>query len=210
MKFRHLTTRLICGLTVLLSLVPALAETGITVAGVHFPATAKIDNSGPPTENTTPLTLNGAGLRGVLFIKAYAMGLYLPQRATTTADILAQRGSKRIRIVVLRNLSAEQFADALVKGIHKNHGEAELAALNPRLESFRATLLTQGEAVKGTAILLDWLPGSTGGITRLTVNGKHVGNPVPGEDFYQALLRIWLGERPAAGGLKRDLLGTTD
>ncbi|PKO84878.1 MAG: hypothetical protein CVU17_01480 [Betaproteobacteria bacterium HGW-Betaproteobacteria-11] len=208
MKFHHPTAWLACGLALLAAPAWTLAETGITVAGVHFQMTTKIDS--PSTENTATLTLNGAGLRGVLFIKAYAMGLYLPRRTTTTADILALLGPKRIHIVALRDLSAEQFADALVKGIHKNHGEAELAILNPRLEGFRATLLAQGEAVKGTVILLDWLPDGTDGITRLTVNGKHVGNPVPGEDFYQALLRIWLGERPAEGGLKRDLLGAAD
>lgn len=208
MQFRRLITRLICGLTVLLSLVPAQAETGIRVAGIHFPLAAKVGRGGTATESS--LILNGAGLRSKLFLKVYAIGLYLPQRAATTADILALHGPKRIHIVALRDLSAEQFADALVKGIHKNHGEAELATLNPRLEGFRATLLAQGEAVKGTVILLDWLPDGTDGITRLTVNGKQVGNPVPGEDFYQALLRIWLGERPAEGGLKRDLLGAAD
>lgn len=208
MKFPHTTAWLACGLALLVAPVRATAETGITVAGIHFPATTKIDRGGPAAEST--LTLNGAGLRGVLFIKAYAMGLYLPQRATTATDILALRGPRRIHIVALRDLSAEQFADALVKGIHKNHSEAELAALNPRLEGFRATLLAQGEAVKGTVILLDWLPEDESGITRLSINGKAIGKPVPGEDFYQALLRIWLGERPADGGLKRDLLGTAE
>lgn len=180
------------------------AATGVTVAGVRFPPTVRIDG---PAANSGSLILNGAGLRGVLFIKAYAMGLYLPRRTTAPTDILALPGPKRIHIVALRDLSAEQFADALVKGIHKNHGEAELAALNPRLEHFRATLLAQGKAVKGTVIQLDWLPATTGGVTRLTVDGKPVGEPVAGEDFYQALLRIWIGERPAAGDLKRELLG---
>jgi hypothetical protein len=56
---------------------------------------------------------------------------------------------------------------------------------------------------------LDWRPGvaSGEGATRLTVNGKQIGADVPGEDFYCALLRIWLGEKPTDGALKAALLG---
>jgi len=31
--------------------------------------------------------------------------------------------------------------------------------------------------------------------------------PVTGEDFYRALLRIWLGENPVQADLKKALLG---
>jgi hypothetical protein len=41
----------------------------------------------------------------------------------------------------------------------------------------------------------------------LTVGGKPAGQPIPGEDFYTALLRVWLGEDPAQGNLKEALLG---
>jgi hypothetical protein len=59
------------------------------------------------------------------------------------------------------------------------------------------------EAKKGMAILLDWQPG-TG--TVISVDGKTRGKPIPGEDFYRALLRIWLGERPVQDDLKKALL----
>ena len=49
-------------------------------------------------------------------------------------------------------------------------------------------------------IALDW----TGAATR--VLGKPVGE-IPGEDFYRALLRIWLGEHPVQDDIKQDLLG---
>ena len=32
--------------------------------------------------------------------------------------------------------------------------------------------------------------------------------PIAGEDFYRALLRIWLGEHPVQDNLKKALLGT--
>jgi hypothetical protein len=39
------------------------------------------------------------------------------------------------------------------------------------------------------------------------LNGEPRGKIIAGEDFYRALLRIWLGEDPAQERLKRALLG---
>ncbi|TAK85863.1 MAG: hypothetical protein EPO20_08665 [Betaproteobacteria bacterium] len=47
----------------------------------------------------------------------------------------------------------------------------------------------------------------TGAETRLLVGGKPVGKPIAGEDFYRALLRIWLGEKPVQDDLKKALAG---
>jgi hypothetical protein len=60
------------------------------------------------------------------------------------------------------------------------------------------------EAKKGMAITLDWLPAAG---TQMTVNGKPAGAAIAGEDFYQALLRIWLGPKPVQDDLKKALLG---
>ena len=43
--------------------------------------------------------------------------------------------------------------------------------------------------------------------TRMTVEGKPAGAPIPGDDFYRALLRIWLGENPVQADLTKALLG---
>jgi len=39
------------------------------------------------------------------------------------------------------------------------------------------------------------------------VGGKPAGSPIPGEDFYRALLRIWLGDNPVQEDLKKALRG---
>lgn len=169
------------------------------VAGVKFDDRMKV--------GAGETVINGAGLRGVLFIKAYAMALYLPQKAATAADVLAQKGAKRIRIVTLRELSGEQFADNLVGGIRKNHTEQEVAPLNARIDTFKATMLALGSAKKGAVIHLDWLPEVNGGIMRLTVDGEKKGEDLAGEDFYRAILKIWLGEQPVTADLKDALLG---
>jgi hypothetical protein len=59
------------------------------------------------------------------------------------------------------------------------------------------------EAKTGMVIALDW----TGRETVLVADGKPAGAPIPGEDFYRALLRIWLGDSPVQDDLKKALLG---
>ena len=165
------------------------------VAGVKFE-----DNEQVAGQATV---LNGAGLRTRLMIKVYAMGLYLPKKATDAASAMSGNGAKRVHIVTLRDLSAEQFADALIKGFTANHDAGEMAKLQARLDEFKTTLLSIGEAKKGTAIAIDFVPGSG---ARLTVGGTQKGKDIPGEDFYAGLLKIWLGNKPVDDDLKTALL----
>jgi len=173
-----------------------LVHAATEVAGVKFDNSMKVGSAEP--------LLNGAGLRSKLFLKIYAVGLYLSERRATAAETLAVKGPKRLQIVTLRDLSAEQFADALVEGVHKNVAAAEAEALKARVEQFRSAILAVKEAPKGSVIQIDWLPESG---TRLSIGGQKRGEDIPGEDFYQALLRIWLGDKPAQDDLKDALLG---
>lgn len=179
--------------TALFAAVPAHAA---DVAGVRFDDRTTVAG--------TDLTLNGAGLRTRFMLKVYAMGLYLPRRADTPDAIATVAGPKRIQIVTLRELTAEQFADALVDGLRKNHSEAEFSKLQARSDELRSALLALKAAPAGTQIRLEWLPGSG---TRLSVGNDTRGKDIPGEDFYRALLRIWLGDKPVDADLKNALLG---
>jgi hypothetical protein len=191
MKFRRL---LLVPLAWLALSIPAAQAAD--VEGVRFDDKTRL--------GAAELALNGAGLRSRLFFKVYAIGLYLPEKKTVAADLLAQKGAKRLHIVTLRELTAEQFADALVEGVKKNTAESETTALAARLEQFRAIILSLKTAAKGATVQIDWLP-DTG--TRLTFNGERKGEDIPGEDFYRALLKIWLGEKPAQEDLRDALLG---
>lgn len=183
-------------LIALLFCIAGLAHAAVDIAGVKYEDKMKL--------GATELPFNGAGMRAKLFLKVYTIGLYLPEKKVAAADVLALGGPKRMHIVTLRELTAEQFADALVGGIRKNHTEAEVAALKDRIEEFRLAILSVKTAVKGTVIDIDWLPESG---TRLSVDGKPQGKDIAGEDFYRALLQIWLGPKPAQGDLKDALLG---
>ena len=174
---------------------------GADIAGVHFAESVTI--------GTAAAQLNGAGLRSLFGIKAYAIGIYLPQRIDRLEAILRQPGAKRIQIVNLFDLSADILAVTLAKGMRRNLSEAEFAELRERIDLLRAAVHATGKAASGSLIQLDWLPAGSGhgGVTRLSVNALPRGEDIPGEDFYQALLKVWLGEKVNDARLRDALLG---
>ncbi len=150
------------------------------------------------------LQLNGVGVRTRAIFKVYVAGLYVPAKSNSAATLLAQKGPRRLSLTMLRNVDADSFTGPLNEGLQKNHSEAQLAALKPQIDAFNATFKAIGEAKKGDTIVIEYLPDSG---TRLVVNGQPRGNVIAGEDFYTALLRIWLGDKPADEDLKKGLLG---
>jgi len=171
---------------------PALAA---EVAGVQVGDRARVDSS--------ELVLNGAGLRTKYFLSIYVAGLYLTEKKASPADILALTGAKRITMHLMRGVSAKQLTDALELGIRSNTTPAEREALKDRLGELTDIMDAIQTAKKGDLIALDWIPG-TG--TRIVLNGESRGKVISGEDFYRALLRIWLGDEPAQESLKKALL----
>jgi hypothetical protein len=171
----------------------ALPLQAAEVAGVKFDDQVRLAD--------TPLALTGAGLRQRFIFDVYVMGLYVRD---VKADLVMQPGAKRIVIRMLRNVDADTFTEALVDGMRPNHDAATMQALAPRIAALSATMAQLKEAKKGMTITLDWLPG-TG--TQMGVDGRPTGAPIAGEDFYQALLRSWLGPQPVQDDLKKALLG---
>jgi len=152
----------------------------------------------------TELQLNGAGIRTRIVFKVYVGALYLPEKKSAGAEVLVLKGAKRVSMTMLRDLTAHQLTDALQDGIRANHSPTELAALKGRVEELVAVMNEIGSAKERTVIALDFLPDSG---TRITVDGAARGKPIPGEDFYAALLRIWLGDKPVDADLKKAMLG---
>ncbi len=183
---------------ILLALVALCAAQAlaIEVAGVKLEERIKLESG--------ELILNGAGVRTRLIFKVYVGALYLPEKKSAVADVLAMNGAKRVSMTLLRDLTAHQLTDALEEGIRANHSEAELAALEGRIDALAAVMEEIGSAKKKTVITLDFLPESG---TRISVDGVARGKPIPGEDFFRALLRIWLGEKPVDADLKKAMLG---
>ncbi len=150
------------------------------------------------------LRLNGTGLRAVAWFKGFVAGLYLGGRADTAAEVLAQPGPKRLQLRMLHDVPAAEFVKALQKGIARNARDGEHAALAARVQRFSELISATGTVRKGSVIDLDLDPAR--GLL-FTLNGTLRGAPVEGADFYAALLRAFIGERPYDERLKAGLLG---
>jgi len=151
------------------------------------------------------LQLNGMAVRTRFFFKVYVAGLYLPQKTQDAQAAIGMPGMKRMAIVMLRDVDADSFSKSLRAALHDSNSDAELAPLQPQIDALFGAIHRIGEAKKGATIVLDFAPG-TG--TSLTVNGVLELKPVAGDDFFVALLKVWLGEGPVAHNMKKALLGT--
>jgi hypothetical protein len=177
---------------ILLSFFVVFSAFGAEVAGIKLP------------DEEQKLVLNGAGLRKRAFFQVYVVGLYLPERKTAAADVIGAQGPKHVAIHMLREVDSMQFVDALKEGLKDNLSEAEMKAFEPQIAQLSAGMIPLKAAIPGMVFALDWVPG-TG--TLLRMNGRDLAPPIAGEDFYRALLKIWLGEKPVQADLKRALLG---
>lgn len=174
----------------------ALPTFAADVAGIKFDDTI--------TVNGATLKLNGAGLRTKVIFKVYALGLYLPEKKSTVAEILAAEGPRRVKIVVMRELTSDEFGKAFMAGLNDNTDQAERAKLVPQTKQFGEMFAMFPALKKGDVLTVDWIPG-TG--SQVMLNGKNVGGVLPDVAFYNAILRIWLGDKPVDSSLKPQLLG---
>jgi len=186
-----------CVTAALLSLGAMAPAWAAEVAGVKLEESAQVAGK--------PLVLSGYGVRIKAVFKVYALGLYLSEKKTTTADVLAAPGPKRFKLVLLRDLTSEEFGQALLTGINKNLDKEEKAKFVNQLVKLGELFeeITSG-VKKGDVVTGDWIPG-TG--TVFQINGKQVGTTFQDPAFYNAILRIWLGNSPADALLKPRLLG---
>jgi hypothetical protein len=179
-----------------LLLAAACSAQAVVIEGQHFDDRIRLADS--------DLVLNGVGLRAVAWLKGYAAGLYLKQRASTAEAVLAAPGPKRVRMKMMVEVEAKEFVKAFDKGMRRNLSEAERAALADRIERFEGTVAALVKLKKGDEVDLDWLP-SRGLV--LSVNGRPRGEPFAGEALYAAILKIFIGPRPVDEELKAGLLG---
>lgn len=178
-----------------LSLSTYAAQAAVTIDGITFQDTAQVAGQ--------TLQLNGAGKRVRVIVDVYAMGLYVPKVDSSASALIPGAGPRSARIVLMRDLTGADFAEAMTKGIEQNHSSADLAKLQARLDELGTAMKAFGQLRKGTVVQMNQVPG-TG--LQVIVNGETKIKGIPGDDFYAALMRIWLGDKPADKDLKKALL----
>jgi hypothetical protein len=175
------------------------AAMAVEVSGVKIDDSAKVAN--------IDLKLNGAGVRTKFFAKVYVAGFYATEKKTTTDDFLALAGPKRIHLVMMREVSSETMGQSFMDGMSKNSTKAEKAKIIDQMMKLGELFSKTPELKKGETITIDYMPASTS--SHIFINGKKV-SELPDQAFFNALVRIWLGEKPADDALKVNLLGGGD
>jgi len=151
-----------------------------------------------------PLQLNGAGVRYRAVFRVYTAGLYLEQKADTTEAVMAQGGPKRMTITMLRDIDSGELGKLFARGMEDNMDRKQFSRLIPGVMRMSQVFTDHKQLKTGETFVLDWIPG-TG--TVLTVKGQVEGEPFREPEFFEALMRIWLGPKPADWQLKDALLG---
>jgi hypothetical protein len=175
---------------------PLAGSAQVTVAGVQYDGAAELRGS--------RLRLNGAGVRYKGPFKVYAAGLYLQRKAGTPEEALAAPGAKRIALTMLRDIDAGELGRLFTRGVEDNLDKTAFSRLVPGLLRMSQLFSEHRKLAAGDTVTLDWVPGSG---TVVSVRGVIQGEPFREPEFFQALLRIWLGPAPADWQLKEVLLG---
>jgi Chalcone isomerase-like len=168
----------------------------VEVSGVKFDTSIQLGGG--------TLKLNGYGVRHRFLFEVYAAGLYLSTAASTVEAVLAANGAKRVMMVMLRKLDANDFGKILTTGIEKNASREEFVKSLPAIVRMGEATAAYKQLVPGDTMNIDWLPDS--GVT-LYVKGKPLMEPVKEPGLFAAMMKIWLGRSPADASLKDALLG---
>ena len=167
----------------------------VEVSGVFIDEEIQLQDGGT-------LVLNGTGLREKFWVDVYVGSLYLPRPARDVGAVLSNPGPLRIQLdFVYKEVAREQLLESWREGFENNRPEGVSPSLQARIEQFYA--LFDSSALARDQYRFDYQPGSG---TRISKNDRELGI-IPGEDFRNALLEIWLGNHPADKDLKKAMLG---
>ena len=148
------------------------------------------------------VVLNGAGTRTKFIISVYNMGLYLQKKSNNAQQIISANEAMAIRIQVVSGFaSAAKISQAFKTGFHNATG-GKTAPIQPQINQFLKSAF--GTSVKKGDIF-DFAYTPAGGV-KVSKNNKGL-TVVKGLPFKQALVGIWLSNKPAQGSLKNQLLG---
>ncbi|MBM4390566.1 MAG: chalcone isomerase family protein [Deltaproteobacteria bacterium] len=170
----------------LASLAPAKS-----LAGVSLPDAS--------TVGTTPVVLNGIGLREKYFFDIYVGGLYLPSPSRDAASIIAAEVPKRVEMhFVYREVSRDQMVASFREDFGNQPGVGDKTQYVDRIVAW-----LPGSVRRGDVLAFEYAPGAG---TRILLNGTALGN-IPGEEFMRLVFGVYLGSKPPTEALKAGLLG---
>jgi hypothetical protein len=147
------------------------------------------------------LVLNGLGIREATIFKVdvYVAGLYVEKKSSNSTELIKSTQVRHMDLHLVRNVSAEELNDAIEKSFKKGTG-AQFSKYKERMVTFKKMIPNLKD---GQEIAFTMAPGKG---TEVLFGGKSRGR-IPGDDFAEVLMSLWLGDNPPNPGLKKGLLG---
>jgi len=159
------------------------------IAGVKFSDTYQ--------DEGVVMTLQGTGLKTVIFFKAFVAGYYtVPRIDGTTTD----ESPKRIEVEYFVNIPAKKLNVYTVERMKVNVTQEELEAIQAEVELMGKYFV---DLKPGDRFALTYIP-DVG--TKFEHKGKVMG-VIEGNAFAKALFSVWIGAKPFDEQLKQVIMG---
>lgn len=192
---KYLSRLLALASLLLAAALPAAAQ-NFDTAGVKYEPSVQLAG--------TTVPLHGAGVRYKAIFKVYTAGLYLNAKVSTPEAVLANNGPKRMHIVMLRDIDANELGKLFTRGMEDNAPRESFVKSIPGTIRMGEIFAAKKKLNTGENFSVEYVPGVG---TTVLVNGKAMGEPIKEPEFFNSLLLIWLGKSPADRNLKESLLG---
>lgn len=139
----------------------------------------------------------GSAARKRGYFKTEVVALYLPERRQSLDEIYKLQGPKRIRLVILRELTGAMLQRYFISDFKLAASDVEFKQLINEVATIGGYYAQMGALQRGTVVNIDWLT-DQGGIVCF-IDGKPMGPPMKSELMYQVLLRMFISSgTPAA------------
>ena len=189
------TLALSAGLVGITSMASQAWATNTEIAGVHYEPKVKVEGQ--------QLQLNGSGLSYKALVKVYTVGLYTSHKSSKADEVLAMDGPKQLKFVMLVPMRIDDLGKLIARGIEANSPRDEFMKLIPSTVDMGRTFSKLRRMVPGDNVVIEWVPRRG---TVFYVNGQPAGLPIGQQDFFNAVMKVWIGKNPTTQDLKDALL----
>lgn len=182
-------------LLILLAIMAAVSTTAYakSVGSINIPESIN-------THEKT-LQLNGAGVRSKFFIDLYVGALFTSVKTESAENVIKGEIPAAIYLNITSDkITSERLIDALNEGFN-GATDGNTSAINSSIKRFIAATFTEVIS-KGDEFTLVSIPKE--GVYSYK-NGKQL-SYIQDEAFRQALMAIWLGDKPTDKNLKKNML----
>lgn len=141
--------------------------------------------------NSRQLVLNGATRS-----KEFSIGLYLQEKRSTVDGLMKLSGSKRVRLVAQGDIQTKQLGRVLMERIRMNATDDEKTRNILQIAQVGMVFAEIPQLGRGDVLTIDWIDQQ--GWTEFGLNGKRLGDPVLGTDFFPMMMKVWVGPKTPA------------